>query len=91
MRANSRRSRRSARRMELIREIVDMPLAAERQCVAGRVRLLDSRHRAMKEIAHYQLEYAIEVQVSRTFAWNWRIDVRNWDDPPAHFRLEAIR
>jgi hypothetical protein len=43
----------------------------------------------MKEIAHYQLEHAIEVQVSRTVAWNWRIDVRNCDDPPAQFRLEG--
>ena len=43
----------------------------------------------MNEIAHYQLEHAIEVQVSRTFAWNWRTDVRNWDDPPAQFRLDG--
>jgi hypothetical protein len=43
----------------------------------------------MKEIAHYQLEHAIEVQVSRTLAWNWRTDVRNWDDPPAQFHLEG--
>jgi hypothetical protein len=43
----------------------------------------------MNEIAHYQLEHAIEVQVNRTFAWNWRTDVRNWDDPPAQFRLEG--
>jgi hypothetical protein len=43
----------------------------------------------MKEIAHYQHEHAIEVQVSRAFAWNWRTDVRTWDDPPAQFRLEG--
>jgi hypothetical protein len=43
----------------------------------------------MKEIAYYQLEHAIEVQVRRTCAWNWRTDIRNWDDPPAQFRLEG--
>jgi hypothetical protein len=52
-------------------------------------RRVDRRHRIMKEIAHYQLEHAIEVQVSRTFVWNWRTDVRNWDDPPAQFRVDG--
>ncbi len=52
-------------------------------------RRVDRRHRIMKEIAYYQLEHAIEVQVSRTFAWNWRTDVLNWDYPPGQFRLEG--
>jgi hypothetical protein len=50
---------------------------------------LQSRHRVMKEIAYYRLEHAIDVQVSCTFAWNWRTDIRNWDDPPAEFRLDG--
>ena len=43
----------------------------------------------MNEIAYYQTEHAVEVHVSCTFAWNWRTDIRNWDDPPARFRLEG--
>ena len=43
----------------------------------------------MNETACYQLEHAIEVHVSSTFAWNWRTDVRNWVDPPAQFRLDG--
>ena len=42
----------------------------------------------MKNIA-CQLEHAVEADVSPSFAWNWRTDVRNWDDPPAHFQLDG--
>ena len=59
------------------------------EVVAGRARRFDNRHRVMKEIAYYQLEHAIEIDVSCTFAWQWRTDIRNWDDPPAQFRLEG--
>jgi hypothetical protein len=27
--------------------------------------------------------------VSPTFAWGWRTDIRNWDDPPAQFSLDG--
>ncbi len=43
----------------------------------------------MNETAYYQLEHAVEVLVSCTFAWNWRTDLRNWNDPPAQFRLDG--
>jgi len=36
-----------------------------------------------------QLEHAIDVGVSPEFAWSWRTDIRNWDDPPAEFQLEG--
>ena len=35
------------------------------------------------------LEYSVEVAVSPAFVWNWRTDIRNWDDPPAHFSLDG--
>jgi hypothetical protein len=34
-----------------------------------------------------QLEHSVEADVSPSFAWNWRTDVKNWDDPPARFQL----
>ena len=34
-----------------------------------------------------ELEHAVEADVSPSFAWDWRTDVKNWDDPPAHFQL----
>ena len=37
----------------------------------------------------YEAEYAVEVPVSAAFAWEWRIDVGNWDDPPARFQLDG--
>lgn len=37
----------------------------------------------------WHLEHAIEVEVSPAFAWRWRTDIRNWDDPPAEFQLEG--
>jgi Polyketide cyclase / dehydrase and lipid transport len=37
----------------------------------------------------YQLEHSVEADVSPSFAWNWRTDVKNWDDPPARFQLDG--
>ena len=37
----------------------------------------------------WQLEHSVEADVSPSFAWNWRTDVKNWDDPPAHFQLDV--
>ena len=42
----------------------------------------------MNDIA-YQVEHSVDVPVSRAFAWAWRTDVRNWDDPPAQFQLDG--
>jgi hypothetical protein len=42
----------------------------------------------MKNIA-CQLEYSVEADVSPLFAWNWRTDIKTWDDPPAQFQLEG--
>jgi hypothetical protein len=36
-----------------------------------------------------QLEYSVEAAVSSVFAWNWRTDIKNWDDPPAQFQLDG--
>ena len=36
-----------------------------------------------------QLEHAVEAEVSPSFAWSWRTDVKNWDDPPAQFQLDG--
>jgi len=37
----------------------------------------------------YQVEHSVEVPVSAAFAWDWRTDVKNWDDPPAQFQLDG--
>jgi hypothetical protein len=42
----------------------------------------------MKNIA-CQLEHSVEAEVSPSFAWGWRTDIKNWDDPPAQFRLDG--
>ena len=42
----------------------------------------------MKAIA-CQLEHSVEAEVSPSFAWDWRTDICNWDDPPAQFRLDG--
>jgi hypothetical protein len=34
-------------------------------------------------------EHSIEVEVSPSFAWRWRTDIKNWDDPPARFQLDG--
>ena len=36
-----------------------------------------------------QLEHSVEVDVRASFAWSWRTDVKNWDDPPAQFELDG--
>lgn len=36
-----------------------------------------------------QLEYSVEAEVTPSFAWNWRTDIKNWDDPPAKFQLDG--
>jgi hypothetical protein len=36
-----------------------------------------------------QLEHSVEVEVSPSFAWNWRTDITTWDDPPAQFQLDG--
>jgi len=36
-----------------------------------------------------QLEYSVNVKVSRPFAWKWRTDIQNWNDPPAQFQLDG--
>jgi hypothetical protein len=43
----------------------------------------------MSEIA-LQLEYSVEAEVSPAFAWRFRTDVANWNDPPAKFDLEGL-
>src|SRR5262245_548497 len=36
-----------------------------------------------------QLEHSIEAEVSPEFAWKYRTDVANWNDPPARFVLDG--
>ncbi len=36
-----------------------------------------------------QLEHSVEAEVSPAFAWSWRTDIKNWDDPPAQFQLDG--
>lgn len=42
----------------------------------------------MREVA-LQLEHSIEAQVSLEFAWKFRTDTANWNDPPARFVLDG--
>jgi hypothetical protein len=37
----------------------------------------------------FELEHSVEVEVSCSFAWIWRTNVANWDDPPAQFQLHG--
>src|SRR5262249_9421307 len=37
----------------------------------------------------YQVEHSAEAAVRPSFAWDWRTDVKNWDDPPAQFQLDG--
>jgi hypothetical protein len=32
---------------------------------------------------------SVETNATRNFAWSYMTDVKNWDDPPATFRLEG--
>ena len=36
-----------------------------------------------------QLEYSVEADVSRDFAWQFRTDVSTWNDAPAQFALDG--
>jgi polyketide cyclase/dehydrase/lipid transport protein len=36
-----------------------------------------------------QLEHSVEVEVSPEFAWKYRTDIANWNDPPATFALDG--
>ena len=36
-----------------------------------------------------QLEYSIRADICPGFAWWFRTDVANWDDPPAEFVLDG--
>jgi Polyketide cyclase / dehydrase and lipid transport len=36
-----------------------------------------------------ELEQSVEADVSPSFAWSWRTDVKNWHDPPAQFQLDG--
>ena len=42
----------------------------------------------MSEIA-LQLECSVEADVSPAFAWQFRTEVSNWNDPPAQFALDG--
>jgi hypothetical protein len=42
----------------------------------------------MSDVA-LRFEYSVEADVSRAFAWQFRTDVANWDDPPAQFAMEG--
>jgi len=42
----------------------------------------------MKNVACH-LEHSVDAEVSSSFAWNWRTDVKNWNDPPAQFQLDG--
>jgi hypothetical protein len=37
----------------------------------------------------WQLEHSVEAEVTPAYAWNWRTDIKNWDDPPAQFQLDG--
>ena len=36
-----------------------------------------------------QLEYAVEAEVTPVFAWQFRTNVSNWNDPPAQFAFDG--
>jgi hypothetical protein len=35
------------------------------------------------------IAHSVETNATRDFAWSYMTDVRNWDDPPATFRLDG--
>ena len=35
------------------------------------------------------LEYSVEADVSPAFAWRFRTDIANWNDPPAEFAIDG--
>lgn len=42
----------------------------------------------MSKIA-LRLDYSVEADVGREFAWRYRTDIANWNDPPATFVLNG--
>ena len=36
-----------------------------------------------------RLKYSVEAEVSAEFAWRYRTDIANWNDPPATFTIEG--
>jgi hypothetical protein len=42
----------------------------------------------MKNVA-FHLEESVDAEVNPSFAWSWRTDINNWDDPPAQFQLDG--
>jgi hypothetical protein len=50
--------------------------------------LREWRQCVMNDITH-ELEHSVEADVSSSFAWDWRTDIKNWADPPAQFRLDG--
>ena len=36
-----------------------------------------------------QLKHSMEAEVSPEFAWKYRTDIANWNDPPARFALDG--
>jgi hypothetical protein len=36
-----------------------------------------------------QLQHSVEADASWSFAWSWRTNIQNWDDPPAQFQLHG--
>lgn len=36
-----------------------------------------------------KLEHSVEAEVSQEFAWKFRTDIANWNDPPATFMLDG--
>jgi Polyketide cyclase / dehydrase and lipid transport len=36
-----------------------------------------------------RLEHSVALDVPVSFAWRWRTDITNWDDPPARFQLDG--
>ena len=49
---------------------------------------LENRYSVMNDVV-YQVEHCVDAPVSPRFAWDWRTDVKNWDDPPAQFQLDG--
>jgi hypothetical protein len=36
-----------------------------------------------------QLQHSVEADAGRSFAWKFRTDTANWNDPPAQFHLDG--
>jgi hypothetical protein len=37
----------------------------------------------------WHIQHSVEAAVSCSFAWDWRTNIENWDDPPARFQLHG--